>query len=369
MEDAGFTREDLGRMTGQSPTTPPELVAKVEAKVASIQEAEFLDSARAMGALRELNTQFKAKVTDLEGENEVLRGQLKKLSEELDVALKATITPEERKFVGRTFRFGLFGSLVVAVWLIYCCMGAYRAYSDGSLRTSGVPFDELAGTFRAGECTDTSKPCVDLPLEPSLVSARRKGKGGATFWNSTQDNSISHGLRDLHAGKGLMPVPVMTECGQVDLRDLRNSMQRKLHRSKDYDFMCATFLGYPIDYCVTAIANEGGGRRWLDIVGGIRPTAVAHTTVFVETSLPEGLCVQTGTGQSPRYEAYYFARMCFIYTQLDGTKAETCVRASDAVVLQQLYEMQWGMVSCCSGDSDRLDRFIHRMRINSINGN
>lgn len=168
-----------------------------------------------------------------------------------------------------------------------------------------------------------------------------------------------------------MPVWVVTERGRVNLRDLRDSMQRKLHPTRDYDFLCATFLGFPIDYCILHISRPDGARQWLDVVG---PITISHElsrsrTLSVEVSTPAGLCAHSGTGQSSRYEAMYFARLCFSYTKLDGVIAYHCVSGADAVVVQQLYETQWGMLSCCSGDKDRLMRILNRITVNAINGN
>lgn len=341
----------------------PSVPSDAEQRQRAVPDTPGDSSANLAAEIQEVLASLKAKNARLEKENADLRGAGSWSARYFWVPLK--------RWAGFIAIFGwLFAAAFIAFYGFTAVAFVYHTVTavDDSL----VPFDPVTLTKRTGNCYENPKRvCVELPPEQALHNSIGL-KGGerharVAFWNSTKDNSIKEAFRKLamtHASE--KSYDVLTTRGPANLLDIRNNIQRRVVKG-EYDFACATFFGWPIDYCVMIVQRNTTAylREWLDIVGDIILTRVEYGTIVVEASLPSGLCEHAGSGQSPRHVARYFESVCFQYRTLTGQLRQECVKDMDAVTVQQLYEMQRGIVSCCD-DADRLGRIVARQRQDSV---
>ena len=261
--------------------------------------------------------------------------------------------------------------VIYALALILSGVGVLSAYLRG-VDYYSIPYDPVAGTKRTGLCSERSGDdvCIEMPTEQALhdASGHAHYHTRVLFWNSTRDVSTEAALKRMAHKKASGPIEVHTTRGPANLVDLRSSMMRRITRG-EHDFTCATFFGFPIDYCMLLLNSSSEDphsyRVWIDVVGNVRPTRFSYDTIITEVKIASGLCEHAGSGQSPHHTAKYFKAVCFVYTNLLGQHDERCVSGSDAAVVQQLYEMQWGMLSCCD-DPGRLARLLSRMRSDAV---
>lgn len=270
----------------------------------------------------------------------------------------------------------IVGWLVLALFIVtYAASGvvALRHYLSGGY-PQRIPFDPVMNVVRTGTCAEEpQRLCVEMPTAQALntsIDSSDRNKGRHTrvaFWNSTRDASVEARFKHMYATAAREPsYTVVTSRGMVDLRSIRDNLQRRVYRG-DFAFACATFLSFPIDYCVFYIHRNSTqySYEWVDVIGDIVITTVDYDTNVVTASVPSGLCEHAGDGQSPTHLAKYFSRVCVVYRMMNLQRREDCVTGMDAVTVLQLYEMQRGMVACCD-DGERLSRLLARFRRDSV---
>lgn len=271
----------------------------------------------------------------------------------------------------------VLGWLVLFVYLVSCSFAALAAvrYFMSGEHSTRVPFDPITKTRRMGVCSEEpGRLCVEMVAEQALNASigSFNSNGGrhtrVAFWNSTRDSTFDERFKHMYITKASeSSYAVITARGMVNLRDIRDNLQRKVYRG-EYAFACATFLGFPIDYCVFYIQRNTSDytHEWVDVIGNIVITSIDYDTTVVTASVPSGLCEHAGIGgQSPVHLAKYFSRACFVYRGMNQQRREECVTGMDAITIFQLYEMQKGIVSCCD-DADRLPRLLSRFRQDSV---
>ena len=312
---------------------------------------------------------YKDQIARLKEENSNLRGVGSITSRYIFAPLKRWAGP-----------LAILGWIVLVVFIVsYALAGitALRYFMSGGY-SPRIPYDPVMGAMRIGVCAEEpERVCVEMATEQALnasigsSSSSMDRNGGrharVAFWNSTKDSSVDAKFKHMYITRIAEPsYAVVTSRGMVDLRDIRNNLQRRVYRG-DYAFACATFLGYPIDYCVFYIHRNSTqySYEWVDVIGNIVITTVDYDTTVVTASVPSGLCEHAGSGQSPTHLAKYFSRVCFVYRTMNLQRREDCVTEMDAVTVLQLYEMQRGMISCCD-DAERLPRLLARFRQDSV---
>jgi len=306
-------------------------------------------------------------------EKEALEREKKALEAQVAVLKTPLINSKRLTWHGKWLGLlAVVGWIVLTVYVITLTIAGFSNLSRflSGIDQASIPYDPVSGQKKTGMCSEQpSRVCIEMPTEQALhdASGHVHYHTRVAFWNSTKDANIEASLKKLAHTKASVPLEVLTTRGPTNLVDLRSSMMRRIFR-REHDFTCATFFGFPIDYCMLLLngssnidGTEKSHRVWIDVVGNIRPTMFSYDTIITEVNIASGLCEHAGAGQSPHHTAKYFKNVCFVHKNLIGQHEERCVSGSDAAIVQQLYEMQWGMLSCCD-DPGRLARLLWRMR-------
>lgn len=347
---------------GATDATPAPATSEPSSQVAAPPEAPVVEDIRAFAAEMRLRNQSLA---------------------ERELRLKAELAEQKRREASSDLKRNATLLLAIGGWLILVAFIAIKLVALGQVAyaalsgfdPASMPYDPITGLRRRGTCDEEARVCIEMPTSQALhyssFGSAHHHHAHVAFWNSTKDATIDAGLKHLALTRGTEACDVVTTQGRLNLVDLRNSMMRRI-TSREYDWTCATFFTIPIDYCVlllngsawedaSSAATTAPSRVWLDVLGNLRLTWVSYETIIVEMNLAPGLCEHAGTGQSPHHNARYFSAVCFVAKGLSQTYSERCVSGIDAALVQQLYEMQWGMLSCCD-DPGRLARILWRMR-------
>lgn len=156
---------------------------------------------------------------------------------------------------------------------------------------------------------------------------------------------------------------VQTEKGLIGLKDLRYSLQMRIIEN-DFDYMCAQTLDIPLCYCMALVENINTKRReWLDIVGRVNLTCISLGSTSYSSEI-NSMCLEpsftTSTSVDPtltpltRRPQKRFSHVCVDYEDMRGVLYRRASSGVEAVIMQQIFEVERGLSPCDSS----LDRTI-----------